>query len=105
MPSKVSSQVLVRTKTLAQRNRALYTIFARGIRGTSPDFRPFDDPTQYFPIDGLESEECVEVRNDKVQIMGVYDVRKTISESVPFSPFSGCAFLRTVQVDCMGASW
>jgi GTPase SAR1 family protein len=69
-------------KSLAQRNRALYTIFARDIRGTSPDFRPFDEPTQYLPIDGLESEERVEVRSDKVQIMGVYDVRKTILESI-----------------------
>ncbi|KAG6379656.1 P-loop containing nucleoside triphosphate hydrolase protein [Boletus reticuloceps] len=69
-------------KSLAQRNRALYTIFARDIGGTSPDFRPFEDPEQYMPIDGLDSEEHTEVRNDKVQIMGVYEVRKTIAESI-----------------------
>ncbi|KAF8434538.1 P-loop containing nucleoside triphosphate hydrolase protein [Boletus edulis BED1] len=69
-------------KSLAQRNRALYTIFAREIGGTSPDFRPFKDPEQYVPIDELDFEEHTEVRNDKVQIMGVYEVRKTIAESI-----------------------
>ena len=80
-------------KSLAQRNRALYTLFARDIRGTSPDFRPFEDPTHrnYSLIDGLDSEECSEVRNDLVQIMGVYDVRQTIKEYVPCSPFPSCA--------------
>ena len=43
-------------KTLAQRNRTHYTIFARNIRGTSPDFRPFEQPTLYSRI-VLESEE------------------------------------------------
>ncbi|KAF8434537.1 P-loop containing nucleoside triphosphate hydrolase protein [Boletus edulis BED1] len=69
-------------KSLAQRNRALYTIFAREIGGTSPDFRPFENPKQYMSIDELDSEEHTEVRNDKVQIMGVYEVRKTIAESI-----------------------
>ena len=43
-------------KNLAQRNRALYTLFAHNIRGTSPDFRPFEHPTQYSRI-VLDSEE------------------------------------------------
>ena len=43
-------------------------------------------------IDVLDSEEPVEVRNDQVEIMGVYDVRKTILESVPFPSFTGHAF-------------
>ncbi|KAF8545769.1 hypothetical protein OG21DRAFT_1491940 [Imleria badia] len=69
-------------KGLAQRNRALYSIFARDIRGTSPDFRPFEDPAQYVSIYMVDSEEGAEVRNDRVKIMGVYDVRKTIKESI-----------------------
>ncbi|KAI9568111.1 P-loop containing nucleoside triphosphate hydrolase protein [Boletus coccyginus] len=99
-------------KRLAQRNRALYALFARDIRGTSPDFRPFEEPAQYVPLDALDAEDCAaslysssaspnlspvsanspldaldsedraEVRNDRVQIMGVYDVRKTIQESI-----------------------
>ncbi|KAH0834801.1 P-loop containing nucleoside triphosphate hydrolase protein [Lanmaoa asiatica] len=69
-------------KSLAQRNRALYTVFAQDIRGTSPDFRPFEKPTQYVAIDVLDSDEHVTVKNDRVQTMGVYEVRKTILESI-----------------------
>jgi len=82
-------------KRLAQRNRAFYTLFAQDIRGTSPDFRPFENPAQHVPLDALDSEDRAEVRNDRVQIMGVYEVRKTIRESVLFPPFSA-SFLRTV---------
>lgn len=80
-------------KSLAQRNRALYTIFCQNIRGTSPDFRPFEDPTEYSPMDVLEGEEPAVVKNDRVQTMGVYEVRKTIQESVPFPSFTGLRFL------------
>ncbi|KAG8216434.1 P-loop containing nucleoside triphosphate hydrolase protein [Butyriboletus roseoflavus] len=69
-------------KSLAQRNRALYAIFAQNVRGTSPDFRPFEAPTHHPQIDVLDSEEPAKVRNDQVQIMGVYDVRNTILESI-----------------------
>ena len=79
-------------KSLVQRNRALYTLFARDIRGTSPDFRPFEDPIQHSLIDALDSEERSEVRNDLVQVMGLYDVRKTIKEYVPYSPFPSYAY-------------
>ena len=79
-------------KTLALRSRALYTLFARDIRGTSPDFRPFEFPTKYLLIDALDSEERSEVRNGLVRVMGLYDVRKTIKEYVPCSPFPSCAY-------------
>ena len=79
-------------KSLAQRNRALYTIFAHDIRGTFPDFRPFEQPMQYKRIDALESEEATVVPNVKVQTMGVYDIRKTIKESVSFPSCTGYGF-------------
>lgn len=83
-------------KSLAQRNRALYTILARDIQSTSPDFRPFEQPTQYVSIDLLDPEEWAEVRNERVKIMGVLDVRKTIKESVPSPSLTSCDFLRMV---------
>jgi vacuolar protein sorting-associated protein 1 len=72
-------------KSLAQRNRALYTIFAKEIRGTSPDFRPFEEPEKYMRIDTLDSEEGCEVQDHRVQTMGVYEVRNVIKEFVTFS--------------------
>jgi GTPase SAR1 family protein len=69
-------------KDLAQKNRACYTIFARKIRGTSPDFRPFDTPRQYRQMELLDPEELDQDRDSRVKIMGVYDVRKTITESI-----------------------
>lgn len=78
-------------KSLAQRNRALYTIFAQDIRGTAPDFRPFEQPGQYLRIEALEPEAAA-VANVEVKTMGVCDVRKTIKESVPFSFCTDCVF-------------
>ena len=78
-------------KSLAQRNQALYTIFARHIRGTSPDFRPFEQPEQHTRIDPFESEEDVPA-NTKVMTMGVFEVGKVIKEYVPLSSRPGHAF-------------
>ncbi|KIJ57924.1 hypothetical protein HYDPIDRAFT_120172 [Hydnomerulius pinastri MD-312] len=69
-------------KSLAQRNRALYALFKRDIRGTAPDFRPFHPPEEYEPFDDLEREKTLSERDPNVQTMGVYQVRKTIKESI-----------------------
>ncbi|KAG1834946.1 P-loop containing nucleoside triphosphate hydrolase protein [Suillus subluteus] len=53
-------------KRLAQRNRALYAIFKRDIRGTAPDFRPFNVPK----------------RDSGVKVMGIYDIRRVIQEAI-----------------------
>ncbi|KAF8839203.1 hypothetical protein BDN67DRAFT_906031 [Paxillus ammoniavirescens] len=69
-------------KRLAQRNRALYAIFKRDIRGTAPDFRPFERPGMYKSFDALEPDDTMWKRDPMVQIMGVLDVQKTIKESI-----------------------
>ncbi|KIJ08543.1 hypothetical protein PAXINDRAFT_120297, partial [Paxillus involutus ATCC 200175] len=69
-------------KRLAQRNRALYAIFKRDIRGTAPDFRPFERPGMYRPFDALEPDDTMWERDPMVQTMGVLDVRNTIKESI-----------------------
>ncbi|KAF8839209.1 hypothetical protein BDN67DRAFT_1012512 [Paxillus ammoniavirescens] len=60
-------------KRLAQRNRALYADFKRDIRGTAPDFRPFEQPERYKPFDALEPDETLEGRDPGVKTMGVLD--------------------------------
>ncbi|KAF8833698.1 hypothetical protein BDN67DRAFT_985847 [Paxillus ammoniavirescens] len=67
-------------KGLAQRNRALYSDFKRDIRGTAPDFRPFERPSRYKPFDALEPDETLGARNPRVRTMGVIEVRKVIRE-------------------------
>ncbi|KIK91551.1 hypothetical protein PAXRUDRAFT_830752 [Paxillus rubicundulus Ve08.2h10] len=69
-------------KTLAQRNRALYAVFKRDIRGTAPDFRPFERPEIYRTFDALEPDETLWERDPGVQTMGVLDVQNTIKESI-----------------------
>ena len=69
-------------KRLAQRNRALYALFKRDIRGTAPDFRPFDKPEIYVPLDDIEGNMTLTERDPGVKTMGVYDVRKVIQEYV-----------------------
>ncbi|KAF9220694.1 hypothetical protein BS17DRAFT_739183 [Gyrodon lividus] len=69
-------------KRLAQRNRALYAIFKRDIRGTAPDFRPYEQPEKYKPFDELEPGDNAIDRNPGVQLMGVLEVQKTIEDSI-----------------------
>lgn len=57
-------------KVFVQTNRAIYDQFKREIRKTEPDFRPFDDHTQYLnPVelmreeDGSTSDQVVDPRD------------------------------------------
>ncbi|KAG1844213.1 P-loop containing nucleoside triphosphate hydrolase protein [Suillus subalutaceus] len=69
-------------KRLAQRNRALYAIFKRDIRGTAPDFRPFNEPKGYVPLDDIEENMTLTERDPGVKVMGIYDIRKVIQEAI-----------------------
>lgn len=69
-------------KCLAQRNRAFYSIFKRDIRGTAPDFRPFDKPEDYVPLDDIEEKMTLTDRDPGVQMMGIYDISKVIHEAI-----------------------
>ncbi|KAG1748049.1 P-loop containing nucleoside triphosphate hydrolase protein [Suillus lakei] len=69
-------------KRLAQRNRALYAIFKRDIRGTAPDFRPFDKPEDYVPLDDTEEKMTLIDRDPGVKMMGIYDISRVIHESI-----------------------
>jgi hypothetical protein len=67
-------------KLLAQRNRALYAIFKRDIRGTAPDFRPLENPEDCPPLDDTEGKMTLTERDPGVQMMGIYDISKAIQE-------------------------
>ncbi|KAG1761981.1 P-loop containing nucleoside triphosphate hydrolase protein [Suillus occidentalis] len=69
-------------KRLAQRNRALYAIFKRDIRGTAPDFRPFNEPEDYVPLDDTEGNMTLTERDPGVKAMGIYDIRRVIQEAI-----------------------
>ena len=69
-------------KCLAQRNRAHYAIFKSEIRGTAPDFRPFEKPEEYIPLDDIEGNMILTKRDPGVKAMGIYDVGKVIREYV-----------------------
>jgi hypothetical protein len=69
-------------KRLAQRNRALYAIFKRDIRGTAPDFRPFEKPEEYVPLDDTEGKMTLIERDPGVKVMGIYDVSRVIHEAI-----------------------
>ncbi|KAG2066550.1 hypothetical protein BDR04DRAFT_1129964 [Suillus decipiens] len=69
-------------KRLAQRNRALYAIFKRDIRGTAPDFRPFNEPEGCIPLDDTEGNMTLTERDPGVKAMGIYDIRKVIQEAI-----------------------
>lgn len=69
-------------KDLAQRNRALYTIFKRDIRGTAPDFRPFNQPEDFVPLDDTEGNMTLSERDPGVKVLGIYDIRNVIQEYV-----------------------
>jgi hypothetical protein len=69
-------------KRLAQRNRALYAIFKRDIRGTAPDFRPFEEPEDYVSLDDTEGNMTLTERDPGVKVMGIYDIRKVIQEAI-----------------------
>ncbi|KAG1785552.1 P-loop containing nucleoside triphosphate hydrolase protein [Suillus plorans] len=69
-------------KSLAQRNRALYAIFKRNIRGTAPDFRPFNDPEDYVPLDDTEGNMTLTERDPGVKAMGIYDISRVIQEAI-----------------------
>ncbi|KAG1896029.1 P-loop containing nucleoside triphosphate hydrolase protein [Suillus fuscotomentosus] len=69
-------------KSLAQQNRALYAIFKRNIRGTAPDFRPFNDPKGYVPLDDTEGNMTLTERDPGVKVMGIYDIRRVIQEAI-----------------------
>lgn len=69
-------------KRLAQRNRALYSIFKRDIRGTAPDFRPFEKPEDYVAMDDTEGKMKLTDRDPGVQMMGIYDISRVIQEAI-----------------------
>ncbi|KIK46797.1 hypothetical protein CY34DRAFT_799955 [Suillus luteus UH-Slu-Lm8-n1] len=69
-------------KRLAQRNRALYSIFKRDIRGTAPDFRPFERPEDYVPLDDTQGKMILTDRDPGVQMMGIYDISRVIHEAI-----------------------
>ena len=69
-------------KRLAQRNRDLYDTFKSDIRGTAPDFRPFEKPEEYVSLDDVEEKMTLTIRDPGVKAMGIYDVRKVIKEYV-----------------------
>ncbi|KAG1834900.1 P-loop containing nucleoside triphosphate hydrolase protein [Suillus variegatus] len=69
-------------KDLAQRNRALYTIFKRDIRGTAPDFRPFNQPEDFVPLDDTEGNMTLSERDPGVKVLGIYDIRNVIQEAI-----------------------
>ncbi|KAG1876589.1 P-loop containing nucleoside triphosphate hydrolase protein [Suillus subalutaceus] len=69
-------------KRLAQRNRALYAIFKRDIRGTAPDFRPFNVPEDYVPLDDTKGNMTLIERDSGVKVMGIYDIRRVIQEAI-----------------------
>jgi GTPase SAR1 family protein len=69
-------------KRLAQRNRALYAIFKRDIRGTAPDFRPFEKPEEYVPLDDTKGKMTLIERDPGVKVMGIYDVSRVIHEAI-----------------------
>ncbi|KAG2073824.1 hypothetical protein BDR04DRAFT_1151940, partial [Suillus decipiens] len=69
-------------KRLAQRNRALYSIFKRNIRGTAPDFRPFEKPEEYVPLDDTQGKMTLIERDPGVKMMGIYDVSKVIHDAI-----------------------
>ncbi|KAG1729547.1 P-loop containing nucleoside triphosphate hydrolase protein [Suillus lakei] len=69
-------------KCLAQQNRALYAIFKRDIRGTAPDFRPFNQPEDYVPLDDTEGDMTLTERDPGVKVVGIYDIRKVIQEAI-----------------------
>ncbi|KAG1824557.1 P-loop containing nucleoside triphosphate hydrolase protein [Suillus subaureus] len=69
-------------KRLAQRNRALYAIFKRDIRGTAPDFRPFENPGECPPLDDTEGKMTLTERDPGVKVMGIYDISKAIQEAI-----------------------
>ena len=69
-------------KRLAQENRARYAVFKRDIRGTAPDFRPFEHPEEYVPLDDIDEKMTLIYRDPGVKTMGIYDVRTVINEYV-----------------------
>jgi vacuolar protein sorting-associated protein 1 len=92
-------------KRLAQRNRALYAIFKRDIRGTAPDFRPFDRPEEYVPLDDIEGKMTLTERDSRVKVMGIYDVSRVIAEYVLiFCCGNWTAAQPFIKGDWMGAS-
>ncbi|KAG1878986.1 P-loop containing nucleoside triphosphate hydrolase protein [Suillus subluteus] len=69
-------------KILAQRNRALYAIFKRDIRGTAPDFRPLENPEECPPLDDTQGKMTLTERDPGVKMMGIYDISKAIQEAI-----------------------
>ncbi|KAG2148928.1 P-loop containing nucleoside triphosphate hydrolase protein [Suillus clintonianus] len=69
-------------KRLAQRNRAHYAIFKRDIRGTAPDFRPYENPEERPPLDDTEGKMTLTERDPGVKMMGVHDISKVIDDSI-----------------------
>ena len=63
------------------------------------------EPTPSSPVDVPEFEEHAMVTGDNAQVMGLYDVRKTISEFVSFPLLVTLSDVQCLQVDCMGTSW
>ncbi|KAI0925406.1 hypothetical protein AcV7_005662 [Taiwanofungus camphoratus] len=73
-------------KTFVHRNRAVYKTFKIAIRRTAPDFRPFENTSQYGrPRDLVlkhdDSDEEAET-DTGTDFMDLYDVRRVIQESI-----------------------
>jgi vacuolar protein sorting-associated protein 1 len=70
-------------KRLVQSNRALYTIFKKAIRGTAPDFRPFENHILHTrpTMDDPELDDSkLDVRDPKVKVLDLWAVRGVIQE-------------------------
>jgi hypothetical protein len=65
-----------RTRGLRSATVRCTLIFKRDIRGTAPDFRPFERPERCTPFDALEPDETLGIGNPGVQTMGLSEVRQ-----------------------------
>jgi vacuolar protein sorting-associated protein 1 len=69
-------------KSLVHNNRANYGIFKVAIRATAPDFRPFEDYTQYRRPESPLPEDEEEPASDVGSVSGD-DSSSTVSEEPP----------------------
>ncbi|KAG2078691.1 hypothetical protein BDR04DRAFT_1087206 [Suillus decipiens] len=92
-------------KRLAQQNRAFYSMFKRDIRGTAPDFSPFEEPEDYVALDDTEGKMTLTERDPGVKMMGIYDISQVIQEYVSaFCSGSLTAAQSSTKVNWMGTS-
>jgi vacuolar protein sorting-associated protein 1 len=65
-------------KSLAHRNKASYASHKLQIRITAPDFRPFENPSEYRIPDVVDCKVDADKWKSSGRVWGVYDVRHTI---------------------------